>query len=328
MSKFLDDFKHIIREANYDNTYKMAWARAIVEFSLTYNFEINNNDVEIKIEDLAKLMVKYYWNQTIFFDLIQGSNIKKSPLIVQYVKDLINIYRDKTKDKRPNSYEHLYPYILSLCENEYKKTIIKCVNAIKENVSYRFIYLNKVIYTNVYRYEKGNDFLYIKKEDLYDLKENHYDLFDLISYRWSLILETFNTSPRINKKVKILDEDIVRVNLKKFDKYLDYENKEHICFICGKKIEDDDLSRDHVIPWSYLYSDDLWNIVYVHKECNSSKSNIIPEQNYIDKLKERNIRLLNLLRSNNESGKDVDNLELAIKNDFIDSFYIGCKEGK
>jgi len=32
MSEFLDDFKHIIRKASYDNTYKMAWAKTLVEY--------------------------------------------------------------------------------------------------------------------------------------------------------------------------------------------------------------------------------------------------------------------------------------------------------
>jgi len=211
-----------------------------------------------------------------FFDLFQGSNLQETPLIVQYTKSLIKTYQDKIQDKKVISYEHIEHSLLKLCYEEYRKIIAKTVSAIKQNVSYRFIYLNKKVYSNIYCYKKGDNSLFINKGNLLELKDNHYDLFDLISFRWSLIHETFNTSPRINKKIKILDEDIIRTNLKKFDKFLDCENKNHICVICGKRIEDKELSRDHVIPWLYLYSDDLWNLVCVHKKSNSSKSNIIP----------------------------------------------------
>ena len=37
----------------------------------------------------------------------------------------------------------------------------------------------------------------------------------------------------------------------------------------------DKVDVDHILPWSFLYSDDLWNLVYSHRSCNSSKSNII-----------------------------------------------------
>ena len=66
------------------------------------------------------------------------------------------------------------------------------------------------------------------------------------------------------------------------------------CFITGDKIADDE-SIDHVIPWSYLYSDDLWSLVLVKKGANSSKSNNIPEEDLIKKL-EQTMTLLRPLK--------------------------------
>ena len=55
-------------------------------------------------------------------------------------------------------------------------------------------------------------------------------------------------------------------NLKgKFGKFIKMENPDMKCFISGEKIEIGELSIDHVIPWSYIYSDDLWNLVFVSK---------------------------------------------------------------
>ena len=116
-----------------------------------------------------------------------------------------------------------------------------------------------------------------------------------------------------------------------FDKFLDYENEGHVCFICGKKIPSEELSRDHVIPWSYMYSDDLWNLVYVHKGCNSSKSNATPTIDEINKLKERNLKLQSELHEvwqdafGNKNAKILQEFDYAIEHDYVDKFYLGCR---
>ena len=60
-------FKQIIRESNYDNTYKMAWAKSLVE--LSSQLDLTDDNIKIAFSDIATKYVKYYWNQTIFFDL-------------------------------------------------------------------------------------------------------------------------------------------------------------------------------------------------------------------------------------------------------------------
>ena len=101
-----------------------------------------------------------------------------------------------------------------------------------------------------------------------------------------------------NQKVKNIDQGkLKRGNLNKFRPLLDLIG--HDCFICGKEIKGETPSIDHVIPWSYIYHDDLWNLVYTHKSCNSSKSNRLVEEKDIRKLESRNIELLDRLKSNN-----------------------------
>ena len=47
----IKDFKKVIRECEYSNTYKMAWAKAIIELSNKY-FDNANEYVELHGEDL------------------------------------------------------------------------------------------------------------------------------------------------------------------------------------------------------------------------------------------------------------------------------------
>ena len=73
MDKYLANFFNVIRNCSVDNTYKMAWGKALVEISCE-----NINKEKIKLSQIAIKIFKYYWNQTIYFDLIQGSNISKT----------------------------------------------------------------------------------------------------------------------------------------------------------------------------------------------------------------------------------------------------------
>ena len=325
MNKNFVLFKTIIRESNYDNTYKMAWAKSLVELSTELN--LIDDELVITLEMIAKKYIKYYWNQTIFFDLIQGSNLLRPPVVVSIVKELIEEYFKFKKSRIPILFEKV-EIELENDELKYKyyNSINRVISVLKADVSWRFTFLNRKFHDEIYRYKKYDNELYISKDLMNCFKENEQDLYDLINYRWALILETFNSSPRINKKVKIMDErTIKRKSLDKFKEYLNYENPKHICFYCGKLIQENDLSIDHVIPWSYMYSDDIWNLVFVCKSCNSSKNNKIPSEIDVKKLKERNSTLEELVKENQLTGKVVDELLLANDKDYVTKFWIGSK---
>lgn len=324
MCEQLDDFKKVIRECDYSNTYKMAWAKGIVELSNIYN-KSTEESIDICLVDIAKKMFKYYWDQTIFFNLFQSAP-NQPPVILQEVKKLIELYQISNNDYKPIVFERAFRYIEANLLKEYNKSINNCVRNIKVNVMPFFLNLEGKTF-DFYRIDKMNNKITIKLNLIKALYKHQQDLFDLINYRWSLMLENYNSCPRIAKKVRIIDEqEVKRKDLKIFDEFLELENDNHICFICGKKIEDADLSRDHVIPWSYIYSDDLWNLVYVHKGCNSGKSNITPSQERIDKLKERNLLLQAKMHDKFKSNsKILQEFDYAIKNDFVDKFYLGCK---
>jgi 5-methylcytosine-specific restriction endonuclease McrA len=323
--EFLDKWLYIIRNCSFDNTYKMAWAKAITEISLEIDFDKCYVDLfEITLSDIAKKVLRYYWEQIIFFDLQQSSNPNKPPVIVSVTKELINAYQDKTNSLQPVKW--MKSNVEVICKDEYEKSIKKIVTALKTDVSYRFLRVEGKEIEGVYSYKQKDDSLYMAVENLRILKDNAIIVFECINYRWAQMLEGFNHSPRICKKVKIIDEDnIRRKSLRKFSSYLDLENPDHTCFLCGKTIEEEKPAIDHVIPWSYLYSDDLWNLVYAHQSCNSSKSNVIPSEDMIIKLEQRNIRLYSELLKRGIKDKQVSELELAIQNNLVKKFWVSCQ---
>ncbi|MDB3993874.1 HNH endonuclease [Gammaproteobacteria bacterium] len=307
MNPYLKELAHLISNCKMTNTYKMSWARAITEYLVT-----NSHASYIHFDDLSPLIFKYYWNQIVFFDLKQSPD-SKTPVICQIVKNEIV--------KRGN----LKPEVFTKIEHQVEIPIKQISDTLKEDVSHRFLNLEGEKF-KIYDLDESKRTLAIREPKVF--RDYSDIIFHLINYRWAQKLEECNSSPRISKKVRGTDrEKIKRGNLSKFKEYLYLENPERRCFITDEKISEDE-SVDHVIPWSYLYSDDLWNLVLVKKGANSSKSNNIPDEGLIEKLEQRNRRLLDILKDQKLDKKienRIEELELAIDNDYVRKFWTGCR---
>jgi hypothetical protein len=115
-------------------------------------------------------------------------------------------------------------------------------------------------------------------------------------YEWIKYLEKANLEEDSYALANKLDASAERQNLNPYRKVL-IEFNQTKCFYCGKHLHDDNDKAspvDHFIPWSFVKDDKLWNFVLACPRCNSSKSNILPEQDYFAALKERNAKLCNM----------------------------------
>ncbi|WP_097041926.1 HNH endonuclease domain-containing protein [Terribacillus aidingensis] len=322
MNIYIKQWSDLILNCSFDNTYKMAWSKALVESTVNFNDPIDDI-VIFDFNDIAKLCLKYYWNQTIYFDLIQSPNIKKPPEIISSTKELITLFFNNKHSVQPIRFEKIDFSAIGLAR-EYEVTVKNIVRTLKQDVSWRFKNLNRQTY-EIYGLNLSESKVIFNKKDVITLKEHSDLLFTVINYRWTQMLEGFNYSPRISRKVRAIDENnIKRSSLKKFQEHLDlmFEDGKRKCFYCGKAIADNETSVDHVIPWSYMFSDDLWNLVYCHKGENSEKSNRLPSQEDITRLEERNNQLLERMQNNT---KDYDQLQIAVEKDYVKKFWISFK---
>ncbi len=94
MNQYIKDLVETIHECKMINTYKMSWCRSLVEWSVK-----NQNNNQVHFNELSPLIFKYYWNQSIFFNLIQGSNPLEKPTIHQIVLTEIERYQNKYINK-------------------------------------------------------------------------------------------------------------------------------------------------------------------------------------------------------------------------------------
>jgi hypothetical protein len=309
MDPYIKDLSFVIQNCEMDNTYKMVWIRSIVE-----NCVLNSDQSLIHFDELSSNIFGYYWNQTIFFNLEQGPNINKRPEIHQIVLEEVRRYREM------NGYQ---PTFFSKVEDKLSIPVKKISSSLSKDVCWRFLKVGRDQF-DLYQLDKPNRTIKVHRPDL--IQEYSDILFDLINYRWTQKLEEFNSSPRISKKVKGTDrEKISRKSLTKFRRYLDIENPDRICFQTGLPIDEKNISIDHVIPWSYMFSDDLWNLVYVDKNENSSKNNRIPDEQTIQKLEDRNKRLSTQIENSGLSDKHVEDLKLSNERDYVRKNWVGFK---
>ena len=242
----------------------------------------------------------------------------KDPVICQDTEKLIDVYKKITNSSIPIWFDDALKIIIKNNKKEFDKIIKHISKTLHENVCWRFKNIpNKTL--DIYEYNKGVDSIIINMDNVIALKEYSMIISKLLNYKWSQLLEKFNYQPKISLKVNGISEaKLRRNNLTKYKEELlkEFEGKEIIDFYTGNPISYNDISIDHVIPWSFMYSDDIWNLVITSKSINSSKSNSIPSKEIIEKLKIRNNNLDSLL-----SGTYKLSMDEAIRNNYVDKFY-------
>lgn len=320
MEKYIKDWLEIIDGMNNDNTYKLAWGRAILECIVNDKYrEYDNNHFSISFHDIAEKMLKYYWNQTFFFNLKQGPYKDREVVIVKIVKKMIDRYIE-LKDNFPIRFNEAELFLKKKDSSFYYKSIEKCSCVLHENVSFRFLHVEHEA-KSIYLYDKlqFGSMILIEKKYIGLLKDYAIVLSQLLNFKWAQLLEKFNFAPKISNKVNGLSEaKLKRRSLTIFKNELlkQFEDGKIIDFYTGEELSEKDVSIDHVIPWSFMYSDDIRNLVVTSKKANSRKSNKLPSLNQIEKLKERNTKLINLV-----SDRYKNDLLVANENGFVDKYY-------
>lgn len=319
MTEYIKLWLSIIENMVNSNTYKLAWGRALLE--LTLELEDVRTTHTFHFNEIATKMLKYYWNQLCFFQLKQSPG--KKPEIVRETERCIAYVNEKRESNIPLWFDKAELY-LKESEKFYAEIIRNISRTLKQDVSWRFKMVNKEN-LEIYKLDKSQMTITFSKEQISDLKEYALVLSQLLNYRWAQLLETYNVSPRIALKVKgISDAKIKRNNLTKYKDLLlsQMEHGKVVDFYSGETLDLNDISVDHVIPWSFMYSDDIWNLVITSKSNNSSKNNSIPSEESIRKLAKRNE---DLLKNLDHSNRFYSDLKIAIENDYVKRFYLSLK---
>ena len=64
------------------------------------------------------------------------------------------------------------------------------------------------------------------------------------------------------------------------------------CIYTGETVSANNFALDHFLPWAWVGHDQLWNLVPVSREVNSTKGARLPEAGNIDRLADAHIRII------------------------------------
>ena len=217
------------------------------------------------------IFTRIYWVLVVKHQLSQTDNSHKFSAVekIMYgVQQKYSIPNDLDFDKLSSTVQlELFQAI----KKQAKRNVVGALWGDSEGILYSFSHSENQIKIN------NNAYIFMQRYQQTLLKLNNYE--------WAKFLEKNNTVPL--GFVNAIDMLTKRNNLDFYRKILE-ETMEDTCFYCGRKFRNLKVEVDHVIPWSYIHNDNLWNLVLACRSCNNSKRDVLPHRSYIDILIDRN----------------------------------------
>ena len=306
--ELLRQFISIITRGSKSNTYKFALARAILNFSGSKNAEFveqcisTAKDIPISYSFLAEYFMKCYWYQE-KFRIRQNFDPNKLPNIIQILREEVF-----SKHSQPSDYDDLP---VEIKENATKKVLHHVFGKEKQHTSQvvpRFQNIrqgNRSVKKEIfYINDEQNQRILVRPQAMEFFSKYRMLLDKFVVLEWSKFLENIRSTPGIVSKIE--EPRFDRKSLKPSQKIL--EKFFYNCFYCGCSFEYPKLAIhvDHFIPFSFLFNNELWNLVLACKNCNLNKSDSL-SYDFFDDLIQRNNSFRNKIPPLDYSLRKMDN---------------------
>ncbi len=320
MDKYFRNFVKVIESIEHDNTYKTAWGRAIVECVVNDEFEDEGENIIIYEYDLVQKLMKYYWNLIVFFDLSQGP----SKLLNARIEEIKEEFYSSSRIKYPVWYDKIESF-LKRNPVRMERQIKKFITLVNKGVAAKF---EKVDHERIELYELDTKqkCLRLTIEQMSSIKRNSNILDQVINYKWAKLIEEYNKSPNIIKKVIGSGESKVSKpgHVKLRNIIIEYSHFEGITdFYTGEHLRIDEVALDYLIPYHFIYSTDIWNVVITSKDTVKSRRGVNPSIEEVDKLTLRNNHLVETLENTKLHARFE--LENATNNHLLMRYYTDLK---
>ena len=246
----------------------------------------NGDKIEVDFNFLAVPFTKFYWEMYYKYRLRQSQtknqfgnedvNIRESFLEVE-----IQIYEEKPPTMKQLASNRYSPLRKSVIDNSMKKQVIPNLNK------------QKIIWE---KWLKGKNKFVIDKKLIDYIEENRKILLDAINYELILFLQKINRGRPLAHTVLLefkrgeLPANELREWEERYVKPGKFE-----CFYCKCefKVQKKMPARDHVIPFAFVGTDELYNSVPACTKCNGEKSDALPDKDRFEKVIERNRTIKN-----------------------------------
>jgi hypothetical protein len=256
------DIVALARGARTSTTYKPALLKAIALIGM------RNRPTSITLRAIGAEFARLYWNQTVVFRLRQGFG--KEPEVLQEILAAAERYSVRK--------------IADLPENARVALEKRMAAILPTNVLKAFHSSAPAGMPPLFTWSRGDDSIVLTDSSADFVQHNALTLIMIAEHWWAGILEKINIlSPAIIEKVE--RDGAARSNLSAFLKILRSVD-ELECFYCGRV--GTAFHVDHVLPWTFILADPLWDLVLACAPCNLSKSDRLPAAWFIEKLQQIN----------------------------------------
>jgi hypothetical protein len=194
------------------------------------------------------------------------------PLIVQIIQDIFG------QDYILEPFESMDEIKIAKEESEIRK---KCFSEVIPRFQ-NLIEGNRTVNRSLF-YMYDRNAIRVKPKALQFFKENYMLLFKSIILEWARFLERTNHGlPRLISKIEYYVSE--RRSLESYKRIL--RERVDLCFYCNNRLSSDSrrVHADHFIPGSYVYEDEIWNLVLTCSSCNLKKHSSLPQQKFVKKL--------------------------------------------
>ena len=276
-------FIEIVAKGAKSNTYKFALAKFLLDYSRSKKVIA---DYQITYREIATKFLEYYWFQECKYKFKQDFNKDKMPVIIRLIQKYCGTeYIPETYEKYFKDKKDIQEKLILEIEKQCFRDVIPRFQPSGENPFY--VHSHQAS-TNGRKYAPPSPdkrYITLKYNALSFLKEEYEVLSKVLILEWAKFLEKTNFTPRLISKIELM-KDPKRNSLNKYKKVL--LEMESQCFYCGTSLENTQVHIDHFIPWSYIYEDEIWNLVQACSSCNLVKSDSLAPKQCIQKIVARN----------------------------------------
>ena len=300
--EFQNKFMHIITQSARDVTYKFALARFLLDYS-----EMPNVQTKVAFNTIAEYFLRYYWPQICNSKLKQGVRDENQ-------KDGNKSKSNKNKSKivkilNKHFPEPYYHQNYRQIQKEQPENTEKCIISIEKEcfriVTFAFQRIKnaKDVTPMFFKYKitgqkkSRPDQVYVDMNYGIEINPHAIDFFKrfhvllkkAVILEWARFLEPFNSGyPEIIRSIEFENENRSLTTEKKWLRKI-----EHNCFYCNKpvdKMKNDEVHVEHIIPYSYLKHNKMWNLTLACERCNCKKLGTLPkpQEKWIKKISQRN----------------------------------------
>lgn len=311
-----ETFISILRHGGKANTYKFALARALVEYCRDTPPGTTSRDIPYSY--FADKFLEYYWHQQYKYHIKQDFMTHSSPKVIQAIDRVFK-----------NSSHTSFEQVTDAEKLEGRKMILRDVFGHARSktslVVPKFQNISRggsaVLRTVFYEYDDDAKIIHLRPEAFDFFRNNHVILSMAILSEWAKFLE------KINKSLPMLVAKIEQVKPHR-GSLVRYRNiyLEHTChcFYCGDRLEADYMDVDHFLPWSYIFENQMWNLVLACQKCNGKKSASLPQEEFRHEIIQRNHSHRDRIRELDRSLRIIDT-RFGWKRE-IENHYTACRE--